>query len=50
VVSAQLIVAGERAVGQLLAQVGATEAEPPGEALATELVVRGSTGAASARR
>ena len=49
-VRAQLIVAGERAVGQLLAQVGATEAEPPGEALATELVVRGSTGAASTRR
>ena len=48
-VRAQLIVAGERAVGQLLAQVGATEAEPPGEALATELVVRGSPGAAAAR-
>ncbi len=47
-VRAQLVTAGERAVARLLAQVVDGEVPPPDAPLATELVVRGSTGPAAA--
>ncbi|WP_286310456.1 LacI family DNA-binding transcriptional regulator [Agromyces mangrovi Wang et al. 2018] len=46
-VRAQLVLAGERAVGQLLAMVGANGHDLPDDLLATTLVVRGSTGPAA---
>ena len=49
-VRAQLMVAGERAVGHLLAEVRDGEQQAAGEPLATDLIVRGSTGRAPAGR